>query len=113
MGRHVWLLTNYARYMQAFFSSIIVYNVGTCILKISILYQYRRIFRVPLMQTATLIGLIFEGAWALTLAVLLPLVCSPVAAFWDLSIEGTCLNQLASESLPPPLTEIDEQHNDD
>ncbi|KAJ4389543.1 hypothetical protein N0V93_007013 [Gnomoniopsis smithogilvyi] len=95
LGRHIWLLENSARYGQAFFSSIIVYNVGTCILKISILFQYRRIFRVPLMQTATLVGLIFEGAWALTLSVLLPLVCTPVAFFWDSSLQGTCLNQLA------------------
>lgn len=96
-------MTNYARYMQAFFSSIIVYNVGTCILKISILFQYRRIFRVPLMQKLTLVGLIFEGSWAVTLSVLLPLVCTPVAAFWDTSVQGTCLDQLASENpiFPP------------
>lgn len=104
MGRHVWLLENYPRYMQAFFSSIIVYNVGTCILKISILYQYRRIFRVPMMQMATLVGLLFEGAWALTLSVLLPLVCTPVAAFWDTTIKGTCLNQLASMYPSPCLS---------
>lgn len=97
LGRHIWLLENSERYGQAFFSSIIVFNVGTCILKISVLFQYRRIFRVPLMQTATFIGLIFEGAWALTLSVLLPLVCTPVAFFWDTSLQGTCLNQLASE----------------
>lgn len=72
-----------------------MYNVATCILKISILLQVRRIFQNPLMQKITFFGLMFETAWAVTLSVLLPLVCTPVDAFWDTSVQGKCLNQLA------------------
>lgn len=72
-----------------------MYNVATCVLKISILLQLRRIFNNKLMQKLTLIGLIFEGAWALTLSILLPLICNPVSSFWDPNVQGTCLNELA------------------
>lgn len=86
---------HYIPYMKAFYSSIVVYNVAMCVVKMSIMLQYRRIFTVSAMQRVTLVGLVFQGAWALTLSILLPLVCNPVASFWDPSIQGTCLDQLA------------------
>lgn len=79
---------------KSFYSSVILYNVGTCVLKISILLQLRRIFRNPLMNKLTIIGLVFQTSWAVTISVLLPLICNPAAAFWDTSIEGKCLNEL-------------------
>lgn len=39
--------------------------------------------------------LIFILAWTVALSVLLPLVCFPVAKFWEPSIQGTCVDQLA------------------
>ncbi|KAH8198208.1 hypothetical protein TruAng_007635 [Truncatella angustata] len=96
LGRHQWTISDEFTipYMKAFYSSVVVYNVAACFLKISILFQYRRIFAGRTMQRLTLIGLIFETVWAVTLSFLLPLTCIPVAAFWDTSIEGHCLNQL-------------------
>lgn len=97
LGRHVWIMLpeNYTPYMKAFYASVVVYNVATCVVKMSILLQYRRIFTGNVMQKLTLAGLIFEGTWAVTLSVLLPLVCNPVASFWDPKTPGKCLNQLA------------------
>lgn len=87
---------HYIPYMKSFYSSIIIYNVAMCIVKMSIMLQYRRIFTVTAMQRITLVGLIFEGTWAFTLSILLPMVCSPASFFWDTSIvNGKCLNQLA------------------
>ena len=80
--------------MQAFYSSIVVYNEAVCLVKISILLQYRRIFAGPIMQRLTMVGLVFISAWAVTLAFLLTLACIPVAKFWDASIEGRCLDNL-------------------
>lgn len=84
----------YFPYMKAFYASIPIYAMGMCLLKIAILLQYRRIFAVPLMQKLTMIGLVFEGCWAITVTFLQVLTCVPVAAFWDTSIEGRCINQL-------------------
>lgn len=97
LGRHVWIMLpeNYTPYMKAFYASVVVYNVATCVVKMSILLQYRRIFTGSVMQKLTMAGLIFEGAWALTLSILLPLVCNPVSNFWDPNVPGKCLNQLA------------------
>lgn len=97
LGRHSWLMLaeDYTPYMKAFYASIVVYNVATCVVKMSILLQYRRIFTGVVMQKLTLAVLLFEGAWAVTLSVLLPLVCNPVASFWDPESPGKCLNQLA------------------
>lgn len=81
--------------MKSFYASIVIYNVATCVVKMSILLQYRRIFSGPVMQKLTAIGLVFEGCWSVTLSVLLPNVCNPVSSFWDPAVPGTCLNQLA------------------
>ncbi|KAF3760371.1 hypothetical protein M406DRAFT_230293, partial [Cryphonectria parasitica EP155] len=96
MGHHFWVMPaeNLIPYMKSFYASIILYNVAICIVKISILLQFRRIFTYVLMQKLTLIGLIFEGMWATTLAILLPLSCVPVEAFWDTSVPGRCVNEL-------------------
>ncbi|TDZ21773.1 Satratoxin biosynthesis SC1 cluster protein 4 [Colletotrichum orbiculare MAFF 240422] len=80
---------------QSFYSSIIVYNMATCIVKISILLQYRRIFSGEIMQRLTLCGLVFMGTWTVILSVLLPLMCYPVAAFWDSTVDGVCVDYLA------------------
>lgn len=97
LGRHVvdMRADHFIPYMKAFYSSIVVYNVAMCVVKMSIMLQYRRIFTVSAMQRVTLAGLIIQGAWALTLSILLPLVCVPVASFWDATVKGTCLDQLA------------------
>lgn len=81
-------------YMKAFYASVVVYSTGMCLLKLSILLQYRRIFAVPIMRKATTVGLIFEGCWTITITFLQSMMCLPVAAFWDSSIAGRCLDKL-------------------
>lgn len=79
---------------KSFYASIILYNIGLCVVKMSILLQYRRIFTYTLVQRLTAIGLIFEGCWTITLSLVLPLSCIPVAAFWDPSVSGRCIDSL-------------------
>ncbi|KAL2756426.1 hypothetical protein ACRALDRAFT_2075680, partial [Sodiomyces alcalophilus JCM 7366] len=97
LGSHTWMQPDehFIPYMKAFYASVIVYNVSMCLVKISVLLQYRRIFSVGMIQTITFYGICFLSAWALTLCFLLPLVCVPVAKFWDASIPGRCLDSLA------------------
>ncbi|KAK3359581.1 hypothetical protein B0T25DRAFT_621071 [Lasiosphaeria hispida] len=94
LGRHTWTVKpdNIIPYMKAFYSSIVVYNIAVCFTKISILLQYKRIFTNRIMQRLTKFGLYFLAAWAFTLAFLLTLTCMPVAAFWDSSVKGRCLD---------------------
>lgn len=97
LGQHVWMQPDedFIPYSKSFYSSIVVYNVGLCLVKMSILFQYRRIFSGKTMQRLTLAMLCFEGVWATILCFLLPLVCWPVAKFWKPELPGHCLNQLA------------------
>lgn len=39
--------------------------------------------------------LVLFGTWTVVLTFLLSLVCVPVARFWDPTVEGHCLNELA------------------
>jgi len=65
-----------------------------CLVKISILLQYRRIFACVVMQRITAFGVVLLSVWTITLCFLLAFVCVPVAAFWDHSIKGRCLDSL-------------------
>lgn len=60
--------------------------------KISTLLLYKRIFNNTVMHKVVMCGLAFLVCWAVTLCFLLPMVCMPVAAFWDPSVEGFCLD---------------------
>jgi len=84
--------SNLVPYMKSFYASIVVYNIAVCLTKVSILLQYKRLFSNPIMQRITLFSLCFLVAWAVALAFLLTLICQPVAAFWDTSINGKCLD---------------------
>lgn len=86
--------SEFVPYMRAFYASVVVYSTGMCLLKISILLQYRRIFAVPIMRKITTVGLVFEGCYSITITFLQSLMCLPVAAFWDPTIGGRCLDRL-------------------
>ncbi|KAK3903666.1 hypothetical protein C8A05DRAFT_32607 [Staphylotrichum tortipilum] len=97
LGRHIWMMPaeDYIPYMKSFYASIAVYNVAVCLTKISILLQYRRIFSNTKLHKTIVVGLAFLICWGITLSFLLPLVCVPVAAFWDSTVDGFCLNSEA------------------
>ncbi|GKT43521.1 satratoxin biosynthesis SC1 cluster protein 4 [Colletotrichum spaethianum] len=83
-------------FAQSFYVSIVLYNIATTIVKLSILLQYRRIFANDLMQKLTTWGLAFMSAWTVMLCFLLPMMCVPVEAFWDKAVKGRCIDLLAS-----------------
>ncbi|KAK8068670.1 hypothetical protein PG994_005286 [Apiospora phragmitis] len=97
LGTHTWIqpLEDFIPYMKSFYVSIILYNVGLCLIKVSILLQYRRIFTQKLTQWMAGGLLAFMLAWTVTLSVLLPLVCYPVDKFWEPARPGSCVDQLA------------------
>ncbi|KAL2268980.1 hypothetical protein VTJ83DRAFT_3826 [Remersonia thermophila] len=97
LGRHVWMMPpeNFVPYMKSFYTSIVVYNVAVCLTKISILLMYYRLFSNTVLRPIIFVGLGFLGSWAVTLSILLPMVCMPVHKFWEPDAPGVCLNQLA------------------
>ncbi|KAF5679397.1 integral membrane protein [Fusarium heterosporum] len=96
LGYHTWdqPSNSYVPYMKAFYASVLTFNVAMCFVKIAILFQYRRVFTIPIIKTVTFYGLAFMVAWTVAIALLNTLVCVPVARFWDSTLPGRCLDFL-------------------
>jgi hypothetical protein len=79
---------------KAFWASIWLYNFALTTTKISILFQYLRIFsgrRFQIVCYSVLAFISVYGTWTLFGSIFM---CSPVSFFWDKSITlGTCLDQ--------------------
>ncbi|KAM5377930.1 hypothetical protein ACJZ2D_004834 [Fusarium nematophilum] len=94
LGHHTWVQPKeyFIPYMKSFYSSIVLYNLAMCCVKIAILLQYRRVFAVRMMQRITLFAVAFMGVWTITITFLNILPCIPVQKFWDHTVSGRCLN---------------------
>jgi hypothetical protein len=68
------------------------YDIALVSVKLGILAFYYRIFVVPLFRKIVLATAAFVLAWGIGITVTLALVCRPIAAFWDDTVKGTCLN---------------------
>ncbi|KAJ5345139.1 Integral membrane protein, partial [Penicillium brevicompactum] len=83
------------RQMKAFWLTIPFYNAAVLCAKASILMQYFRVFPTHRMRVVcwimiSILGI--YGTWAVLSAFL---NCTPVAKFWDDSIQGHCLSKTA------------------
>jgi hypothetical protein len=78
---------------QAYLASGILFVVAIALVKISALLLYTRIFgnRQSLLVAAWVIGM-FTIVWSAVVVVVSCLQCRPIAALWDPSIQGTCIN---------------------
>ncbi len=61
------------------------------LVKISIVLMYRRIFVGVGMRRATLIALLVLIAWGIALIVSLAMICLPIEALWDPTVQGHCM----------------------
>lgn len=72
-----------------------MYNLSLVLTKISIVFQYTRVFtQAKIVRIChIMIGILcVYGLWTLFGSFFM---CIPVAAFWDQSIEGHCMDRLA------------------
>lgn len=80
---------------QAFYASVVIYNIAMCIIKIGILLQYRRVFAVRMIQIITFYGTILMICWTIIIAFINIFICVPVSKFWTPDLPGRCLDSLA------------------
>jgi len=108
LGKHIWVnpASNTIPYLQSFYSSILVYNAALVGVKISILFQYRRIFAGTRMQRATLIALFILGAWGIALVTSLAMICLPIQALWDPNVHGQCMPFLPAFFAPAVINMV-------
>ncbi len=81
----------FADAIKACYFTIPLYNISLTLAKISVLFQYLRIFttrnftRICYVQ---MVIVIIYGLWATLSSVFF---CIPIASFWDATIKGKCL----------------------
>ncbi|KAL1656297.1 hypothetical protein SLS61_000759 [Didymella pomorum] len=80
---------------QALYASIIFYNFGLTLTKISILLQYLRIATEKPIRLFCWISIWFTVAVSIEALIAGILQCMPVAKFWDARIPGKCINTAA------------------
>lgn len=79
--------------IQWFWLSVIFYNIGLGLTKISILMQYLRIFATTTaMRYATLATLAFVILYTLEAILLSIFSCTPVDLFWNRTKTGHCVD---------------------
>ncbi|KAH7131876.1 hypothetical protein B0J11DRAFT_565468 [Dendryphion nanum] len=97
MGRHIQALTieQGIRSLKALFASIMMYNFGLTLTKVSIILQYLRITIDKFVRTACriLMWITLLNCFQTWLTGIL--TCYPVAKFWDDRIPGGCVNKPA------------------
>lgn len=97
MGRHIQALTieQGIRSLKALFASIMMYNFGLTLTKVSIVLQYLRITIDKDVKKACrlLLWFIFLNCFATWITGIF--TCYPVAKFWDDRIPGGCVNKPA------------------
>ncbi|EME88231.1 uncharacterized protein MYCFIDRAFT_110067, partial [Pseudocercospora fijiensis CIRAD86] len=98
MGRHEWDIELHESIanLKAFYVSIWVYNISMTCTKVSILFQYLRIFphqRFRIVTWTLMAVIIVIGLYVFLTAVF---SCWPIAFFWDHTIQGgKCLPRFA------------------
>ncbi|KAI1029381.1 hypothetical protein LB504_010617 [Fusarium proliferatum] len=92
-GRHQVFLTEEEsrNYFKVFYVSIILYLVSLGAIKTTLLCQYYRAFAINKMKTVLLVAMVFVSAWSISQIFLNIFICTPIAAFWDRTIEGRCI----------------------
>lgn len=84
-------------------ASEIIYTAAQTVTKVSLLLQYRRIFRGKWTRLACLVLYIFVVAWCVISIVLNSLACLPMALL-NPALEDTCLGSLLIWSLTSSIS---------
>lgn len=93
MGRHVIFVSDYDQMMvrKGDFVFSHFYDLALVFVKLGILAFYWRVFVHPIFRKAIIATAAFVIAWGIGITVTLFLVCRPLQAYWDRTVEGTCL----------------------
>ncbi|KAI3542328.1 hypothetical protein CSPX01_07083 [Colletotrichum filicis] len=92
MGRHIYTLSaaEVQNYLRTFYVANASYQMSTAFIKISLLFQYLRIFDRPsFLRSLCIYLIIFVSLWATAYSFLGWVPCVPVAAYWNWTIPAT------------------------
>ncbi|KAF2642724.1 hypothetical protein P280DRAFT_540606 [Massarina eburnea CBS 473.64] len=97
MGQHFAELKsdNMQHSLEAFYASLLVYNLSLGLIKTSILLQYRRVFTTRRFQVVcwlVLTAVVIHTTWSVLGSIL---ACLPVRAFWTKETPAKCIDQFS------------------
>ncbi|KAK7906159.1 hypothetical protein LTR67_000885 [Exophiala xenobiotica] len=90
MGEHISTVSpeRFERMLQAFYASVIVYNLGLTFAKCSISCQFLSFFRERKYRITAWFLIGFFATYGLVTLIVSTLACTPVRYFWNRSIPG-------------------------
>jgi hypothetical protein len=76
---------------QRFYIANGTYNMSTMLIKLSLLFQYLRIFDAGATRTVCIGMIILTSIWGIAFSVMAWFPCFPIRAYWEWSLTGaTC-----------------------
>ncbi|KAI0894218.1 hypothetical protein F4806DRAFT_472470 [Annulohypoxylon nitens] len=92
LGQHFVLLesNDVKSYFTTFYVSNACYNMSTTFIKISLLFQYLRVFRGGHIRTICIFMMVIIGLWGAAYSLMAWIPCIPVSGYWDLGMEAKC-----------------------
>ena len=95
LGEHTQDPENVPKFLKLLLATIALYHLVNQTCKLSILFQYKRVFHTPAMQRSVLVFLIWMSLYSLACLFTTVFTCVPLAKYWDDSAPGGCLNRTA------------------
>ncbi|KAF0323585.1 integral membrane protein [Colletotrichum asianum] len=86
LGKHLYELTasDVQNYLCTFYITSASYQMSTAFIKLSLLFQYVRIYDQPgFLRSACKAMILFTGLWAIAYSFLGWIPCYPIRAYWD------------------------------
>ncbi|ORY70040.1 uncharacterized protein BCR38DRAFT_520903 [Pseudomassariella vexata] len=93
LGKHFILLTDYEidRYLTSFYIANATYSMSTMLMKLSLLFQYLRIFKQgTFLRRFTIVMIVVIALWGAAFSFISWVPCFPIAGYWDLTISAKC-----------------------
>ncbi|KAI2463888.1 hypothetical protein F4781DRAFT_414858 [Annulohypoxylon bovei var. microspora] len=92
LGRHLIQLesSDIESYLTVFYVTNAAYNMSTTLIKISLLFQYLRVFHSGYMRTICIVMLVIISLWGTGYSLMAWIPCVPISGYWILEMEAKC-----------------------
>ena len=68
-----------------------MYNASLMAIKMTFLTQYYRVLAVRGMKKVFIAAIVIVGMWTVSQVLVEVFICTPIAGFWDKTIEARCI----------------------
>ncbi|KAH7132713.1 hypothetical protein EDB81DRAFT_695717 [Dactylonectria macrodidyma] len=93
LGRHMNTLSpeEIVLYLRCFWLSVMFYTYSLFFIKMTFLLNYYRLLLVSKMRSVCIAAIVIIVLWGVSQGILVFVLCIPLQAWWDHSIDATCI----------------------